>query len=466
MFFGPLFKKKIGLAALLSFLAITGITFFKSALELEDAEQAYYSQWLRWGYDDQPPLYTWLQYLVNQVFGMQKGSFSVLRGTIFASILISLWHFGTIMRLSEKKAELAVFVLVLVPVFIDFTFRRLSHTSLLCLVIVMSFIVLHRLLHDKSWTNYGLLGLIVSVGILSKYNYILFLAAFVSVLFIDKELRQIVFNKKILLTIVLVAVLLFPHVYWLLGPDGHVEQLHESIVLKTERKMDTELYVLGPLFSLIKTLVKLLAPLLTVFSLAYLFKQVNFSRPKLDWFAKLGLLQLFIFLVFFVVFNVQKVEERWLFPLLLPFVVLLVRLVEFKSDHKWSTGLFRLFLLVVVIQVVRTPVEKVLDIPSSVHYGFEPLSELLNKRYANKKWQLPNVTYGGNIHILNPDTEIFSGDDFSLSGSKLQNVEGVAVLVGKENLNGRIPIEQLVDFGKEKDTLFILPLEEGTFLYE
>ncbi|KKO00381.1 hypothetical protein LCGC14_0127990 [marine sediment metagenome] len=43
---------KITVLAIFSFLAITCITFFKSALELEDAEQAYYSQWLRWGYDD------------------------------------------------------------------------------------------------------------------------------------------------------------------------------------------------------------------------------------------------------------------------------------------------------------------------------------------------------------------------------------------------------------------------------
>jgi 4-amino-4-deoxy-L-arabinose transferase-like glycosyltransferase len=451
---------------MLSFLAITGITFFKNALELEDAEQAYYSQWLRWGYDDQPPLYAWLQYLINQIFGVQKGSFSVLRGAIFASILVSLAHFGKIMRLNEKKSELAVFTLVLVPVFIDFTFRRLSHTSLLCLVILLSFIVIQRLLQDKTWINYALLGFVVGIGVLSKYNYVLFLVAFGLVLFFDNGLRQIFFNKKMLLSIVLAGLLLAPHAYWLLGPDGYFTELRDSIALKTESKTSTVFYGIGPLFSLLLTFLKLMAPLLVVVAIAYVLKRVSFSKPKTDWFMKFGLVQLSVLLLFFIVFNVQKVEERWLLPLLLPFVVLLIRWVEFKSIHKWSSGLFQLFLLVIAIQVVRTPIEKILDIRSSVHYGFEPLSEVLNNRYATKKWILPNVTYGGNVRVLNRDSEVWSKDDFSLPVSKRKNIDGVEVLIGKENLMDRIPFERLVDFGKEKDTLFILLLLEGVFLYE
>lgn len=466
MFFGPLFKQKIGLAALLSFLAITGITFFKSALELEDAEQAYYSQWLRWGYDDQPPLYTWLQYLVNQIFGVQKGSFSILRGTIFGSILVSLWYFGRIMLLGKKKSEIAVFTLVLVPVFIDFTFRRLSHTSLLCLVILLSFILIQRLLQDKTWINYALLGFVVGIGVLSKYNYVLFLVAFGLALFFDIGVRQIVFNKKMLLSIVLAGLLLAPHTYWLLGPDGYLTELRESIVLKTESKTGTSLYGVGPLFSLMVTFLKLMVPLLALLALAYVLKRVNFGKGKMDWLMKFWLVQLSVLLLFFIVFNVQKVEERWLLPLLLPFVVLLIRLVEFKNIDKWSSYLFRVFLLVVVVQVIRTPVEKALDIPSSVHFGFEPLSKILNEHYANEQWILPDVTYGGNIRILNPDKEIFSEDDFSLPSSKRSNIDGFGVVVGTETLNDRIPTQKLVDFGREKDTLFIVPFKERLFLFE
>jgi hypothetical protein len=279
-------------------------------------------------------------------------------------------------------------------------------------------------------------------------------------LFFDIGVRQIVFNKKMLLSIVLAGLLLVPHTYWLLGPDGYLTELRESIALKTESKTGTALYGVGPLFSLMVTFLKLMVPLLALLALAYVLKRVNFGKPKMDWLMKFWLVQLSVLLLFFIVFNVQKVEERWLLPLLLPFVVLLIRLLGFKNIDKWSSYLFRVFLLVVVVQVIRTPVEKALDIPSSVHFGFEPLSKILNTSYANKQWVLPDVTYGGNIRILNLDKEIFSKDDFSLPSSKVNNTDVVEVIVGKENLRGRFPMEQLNDFGKEKDTLFIVLLKE------
>ena len=61
-------QKKSYFLALVSFIVIIAISLMKSAMELEDAEQAYFSQWFRFVYDDQPPLYTWLQYGINSVF--------------------------------------------------------------------------------------------------------------------------------------------------------------------------------------------------------------------------------------------------------------------------------------------------------------------------------------------------------------------------------------------------------------
>ena len=71
-------QKKSNVLALVSFIAIVAISLMKSAMELEDAEQAYYSQWFRLGYDDQPPLYTWLQYVINSILGVTIVSFSLV----------------------------------------------------------------------------------------------------------------------------------------------------------------------------------------------------------------------------------------------------------------------------------------------------------------------------------------------------------------------------------------------------
>lgn len=463
MFVERIFKNRIHLLALLTFLAITYITFFKSALELEDAEQAYYSQWLRWGYDDQPPLYTWMQYFVNQVFGVQKISFSLLRATIFASILLAISHIASKILPNKKKSELAVLLLVLLPIFIDFTFRRLSHTSLLCLSIMVTIIIIQRLLHEKTWMNYSLLGLVLSIGILSKYNYILFLVALGCAVFFDTSIRKIVFDRKFLLSVLLMILFLSPHLNWLLGHEGYVLELRQSIAIKTGNSLDTKLYVIGPLFSLIVTVFKLIAPLLVVFIVAFAFGKLKFQRPKFDWFTKLALIQFLVLILFFVFMNIQKVEERWLLPLVLPFMIVLLRSVKFNAIQKWSSYLFVVFVSVIVIQTLRTPVEKILNIPSSVHFGFEPLSDTLNSQFGEQIWMLPDVTYGGNIKILNPKKEIFSKDDFSLPPINSNDANIIEVVIGKETVKEENPLGRLLDFGKERDTLFIVPYELGGF---
>ena len=113
--------RKIEILGLLSILAIISISYMKSALELEDAEQAYYSQWWRFTYDDQPPLYTWFQILVNKVLGVTKLSFSLLRALIFSGTIAALYCFGKAYIKDKKLATVGVLLLSFVPVFIDFT---------------------------------------------------------------------------------------------------------------------------------------------------------------------------------------------------------------------------------------------------------------------------------------------------------------------------------------------------------
>lgn len=452
---------RIGLLSLFSFVAITCITLFKAALELEDAEQAYYTQWLRWGYDDQPPLYTWLQYGVNQVFGDHKISFSLFRGVVFAGILGLMWQLARIMIRDTKKAELVIMGLVLLPVFIDFTFRRLSHTSLLCAVVLASYLILERLKYRRAWADYALFGLVLGSGVLSKYNYVLFMGALGLTSFFDTPLRKVILHKKIFLTIVLVVVLLFPHFYWLLGSEGYLSQLQQSVILKTESGTGKGLSIIGPLISLLLNLIRLMAPLLAVLLLGTILGEVRWKRPKMDGFTKMAIAQTVVLVLFFVVLNVQKVEERWLMPLVLPFMIVLVRTLEFKWVGKWVTYGFVLFLTVIGFQVLRTPAERVLGIRSSVHFDFGPLYNTLQKDFGDDDWMLPDVTYGGNIRLLNPGKEIFSRDDFSLPKSKSLGFNGVEVVLDKAFVDGGRVLDSILDFGKERDTLFIVERNRG-----
>ena len=54
------------------------------ALKWDEAEQMLWSQQLAWGYGAQPPLYTWLQWALNLVFGPSVLALSLLKHALLA----------------------------------------------------------------------------------------------------------------------------------------------------------------------------------------------------------------------------------------------------------------------------------------------------------------------------------------------------------------------------------------------
>ena len=140
-------------------------------------------------------------------------------------------------------------------------------------------------------------------------------------------------------------------------------------------------------------------------------------RTKLSakWLINTFISQIGILLLVFVFFDVREVETRWLLPLFLPFLVLLPMYIDALILSKSNRIGIYVFCFVLFAQVLRTPVEKVFDITSSVHYGFEPISEILRNEHSVKQWMLPNVTYGGNVKLLNKNKKVLALDDFSLS---------------------------------------------------
>ena len=445
---------KITILAFLSFLAITLITFFKSALELEDAEQAYYSQWFRWGYDDQPPLYTWLQYGFNTIFGVGKISFSILRGILFAGTLLMLYRYSKLRIKDVDTSKLAILALVFIPVYIDFTFRRLSHTSLLCLSVVASYYCIQLLMQRKSILNYLLLGFVVGVGLLSKYNYAFFLVTFALGSLWDKDLRAIVFNPKMLFTILFSCLLVAPHAYWLLGPDGFQTFLASSIEEKIGIEEVESGFSFMPILIYVKGLFALSFPLLLVIGIGYFSKLSTLNKQNLNWFSKMFLAQLLVLGLFFLVFQSQKVETRWLLPLFIPFIVLLIETISFKNSTKLVSFGFRIFIAVIFIQTVRTPVEKILNIPSSVHFGFEPIANKLSKNYDEYQWVLPNVTYAGNVRLLHPDRTIISADDYSLGTLEFKHKKEVEITINPSEVKQTTPVDSLIVFGKDMENLY------------
>lgn len=445
--------------AFLSLVAIVIIAHFKASLELEDAEQAYYTQWWRLGYDDQPPLYTWLQKSINTFFGTTKFSFAFLRGLIFGTILLSLYALGKKILKSTPKAELVVLAAALVPVFIDFAFRRLSHTLLLCLVICLTFLVLANLMERKNMRNYILLGCCFGVGMLAKYNYVLFISALSMSVFASKDLRNIFLDKKMVVSIVIGVLLFSPHLHWILF-GHHLDFIKESVAVKMESEA-AGIVVLTPLWNTLKAFSQLILPILIISTVMFVQKKLRWSLSEnLKWVYQVLLVQLTLLVVFFIVTDVKNVESRWLLPLLLPYLVLWIGLITVKLESLRRWGRY-IFIALLVFQTMRTPVEKVLGIASDNQFDYLPLSNKLKEQYPDAVWVLPNVTYGGQLRLLNIDRTIFTLDDFSASYDSAVVKKRIVLATSKRILEPKKPIDSLLQYGPDKDDVFFFAMEDG-----
>ena len=452
------FKDRVWLLAICSFFAIILISFFKTSLELEDAEQAYYSQWFRLGYGDQPPLYTWLQMLMNKVFGVTRFSLAGLRALSFAATILVFYSFAK-KYLKLEVAQWAVFSLMLIPVFIDFNFRRLSHTNLMCLWVMVTLWAIAHLREKKHWRYYFLLGLCVGLGLLTKYNFLLFVLSLLVLPFIDKDTRGLVLNPRIGITIGLALVLTFPHFYWLMSKAVHVESLQASIAEKA--RVDNSLIpILSPIVSYLKTLSMAILPLLLLVLLGFITKRATWKKSvQVTWLSKLFWIQLCVLAVVFIVLDAHKIERRWLLPLFLPFVVLLFQYVSIKNSSKLTQIGFMLFMVILGVQTLRTPVEKLFDLDSSVHHSFAPLLDKLEQQGSDKTWILPDVTYAGSIRFLYPEKKVFFLDD--LSTMTQVNNDTPSLLVTKERsipYEKAIKVDSLPSFGYDKDDLLLYAL--------
>lgn len=447
---------------LLSFIAIIGIAHFKVSLELEDAEQAYYTQWWRLGYDDQPPLYTWLQKLVNTIFGVNKFSLAFLRALLFSSILGSMFLLGKRLLKHVDQAKLVVLSLALVPVFMDFAFRRLSHTLLLCLVIVLSCLVFVNLMERKTLQNYIFMGVCLGVGILSKYNYALFIMAFLLAAFVNKDVRYVFLNSRFMVSVVIALVLFVPHLYWILV-EQHLGSIGESVAVKMEGK-EGGIPVVTPIFKMFTAFFQATFPLILVTVLLMIFKKLNGSRSEsVKWVFHLFLAQITVLVLFFAMADVRNVESRWLLPLLLPFLVLLVEKMSYGSGRLVQWGTY-VFMGLLVFQTLRTPIEKWLGIVSDNQFDYSPLSMKLENEYPDAVWILPNVTYGGQLRVLNTDKTIFTLDDFSIPDDEISAKKSV-VLTTSRNFLESSPIDSLLQYGPDADDIFFFKVEDASKAY-
>lgn len=181
-------------------------------IEVDHVEQAIFSQTLAWVYGlNQPPLYTWLQWSVNQIAGVSVASFILVKYAFF----LAMWviYYAIARRVLGKTVWAGVATLSLLLLYqIGWKIHLgVTHTAMVMFACAATLLVVLHLVErggSRSVLDYMLLGLAVGIGMMSKYGYFLFLFALIASAMMQSGVRQVLLDRRALITVG-VALMLF-----------------------------------------------------------------------------------------------------------------------------------------------------------------------------------------------------------------------------------------------------------------
>lgn len=402
------------------------------SLDLDEAEQAFRSQWLAAGYGPQPPFYNWLQYTVFQFTGVSLAALSVVKNLLlFASYLLYGLTARLILR-DKALAAIATLGLLTIPQMVFEMQRDLTHTVAVFFSATVFFYGFVRSLKQPSLGSYLIAGIGIGFGLLAKYNFAILPAAALVAALADARLRPRIFDWRIALTAVVALVITLPHLFWL------KDNLHFATARTLEKMTASDnasypMQVAMGVSSLGLAILGFAGLTVAVFALVF----GKSLRPALaaqsEWTRLLERMMLVfvIGILLLIVFGgAAGIKDRWLVPML--FILPLYFCLKIEAAGVETEKAFRRFLPVLAIIMIGVP---------AVLYG-----SVATARFSGHYERL-NRPYARMLEILRKQAEpaaILAGDSL-LAGNLRQDIPGVPVVSMdyqgfKPDLSGRRPL--------------------------
>lgn len=287
-------------------LLFTARLFTRShLLELDEAEQVLLSRSFSRGYAAQPPLYSWLQYAFFSLFGLNLTSLALLKSLLTAACA-GAWFRLCGLFCADRRLQWSATLSWALLFNISFeVLKDNTHTVLALLLSVLTLLWFTAESPSRSWYLKG--GILISLGILTKFNYLLFVLALFLAGWSLPEFRARLKTPRFMLTLVMALMIISPWGVWLLQhPDIGLHSSHK-FYRESAGRFRGLLTLGGGILSF------LLAP-----AVAYaLFRPRTLTAKNLrmQLLQRYHLLIVVLLLMMVFVANIANVEARWLIPL-------------------------------------------------------------------------------------------------------------------------------------------------------
>ncbi|MGG7539321.1 ArnT family glycosyltransferase [Rhizobium sp. 12,4] len=385
------------------------------SLDLDEAEQAFRSQWLAAGYGPQPPFYNWLQYTVFQFTGVSLAALSLVKNLLlFSSYLL----YGLTARLvlrDKALVAIATLGLLTIPQMVFEMQRDLTHTVAVFFSASIFFYGFIRSLKQPSLASYLVAGIGIGFGLLAKYNFAILPAAALIAALADQRLRPRIFDWRLVLTAVVALVITLPHLFWL-------KDNLDFATARTLEKMTASGHASYPMqvamgiSSLALAVISFAGLTVAVFAMVFGKRLRQAFTAGSEW-TRLVERMMLVFLtgiLFLVVFGgAAGIKDRWLVPML--FILPLYLCLKVEAAGVETGKAFRRFMLVVAVIMIGVP---------AILYG-----SVATARFTGHYERL-NRPYAAMLENLRQQAEpaaILTGDSL-LAGNVRQDIAGVPVL--------------------------------------
>ena len=280
--------------------------------DLDQAEQLLLAQYFQLGYSEQPPLYTWLVLSVFALTGQSLAVLLAIKALLLTGVVATLLALGKRLGFGSQQLLIVVLSVVFIPQIIWESQRDLTHSVLATLMAAMTLLQVIRTQQRANLLNFALLGVVVGLGLITKYNFTIFLSAIILTVLCVGEYRRMIIKPGLLLSIAVASAIALPHFLWAIN--------HVDIVLGNVHKLKIEGG--NPFQGLPKALLSALAYLspLWLIALILLGKSAYYQKHVRDtdqrFLLCLLLMVLAVVMVFSMVTGTQKIKDRWYQPLL------------------------------------------------------------------------------------------------------------------------------------------------------
>ncbi len=192
---------------------------FKMSLFGDDFELFLWARQLAWGYGVQPPLYAWLQWGVDRIFGPGQVAMAATRALclfgIYAAAFLLARRFASV-----RLAGLAALGVFLIPEISQTFLRTRTHNLLVTALVPLACIAFLDLVHRRRTRDYLIFGVASGLAILAKATGAIFLVALVLSALIRRDTRAAILSPGLLLTLVVGALVMAGPTLWILNnPD-------------------------------------------------------------------------------------------------------------------------------------------------------------------------------------------------------------------------------------------------------